>query len=356
MDCLVCFYPIQGKFITCGDPFCIVKVCIECADLLISYSKENTIIPQCPGEKCHGYFLWSEIKGVLSKKTINNYCKACLHCIVKDKGAIAEKANEQKIILDKLRKEREHFLKVSFPPSISKVAMVAFPSKVRRIEKHRADLVTKQLNASNIICRNLSCSGHLDTNMVCMICESKFCKVCEGILDKNHQCNKEDAESTYFIDTLIKCPNCGIAIQKSEGCDSMTCANCDTAFSYNTGDVTVGRGNSHNQKIHVNEQLKLSVVFRDNIQGECLRLLLKFESKQPHNPSENIIITALKKLYNSGENIEHFAEKITRCFDSFMKKKYAAKLYQQTAQQLEKALRKNDITIDLLEKAIENIQ
>ncbi len=353
-DCLICFCPIDGPYIMCGESFCIAKVCVDCAKLLISYSEKSELIPQCPSAKCRGYYLLTEIKRVLDKETVGKYYQACFRSIIKEKGVVAKKANEHQDILEQLRKEREHFLKTNFPLAISTVAMVAFPSKLRRIEKQRATRIAEQINASNKICMNLSCNGHLDKDMICMVCETEFCKLCERALEENHKCNKEDAESVKLIGHLVKCPHCGITIQRSEGCDNMSCANCDTKFLYSTGET--GGGGSHNQKIQIHEPTKLSTVFKDNITSpQIFTLLLEFEAKQPPLASEKGAITTLRKMYRSDESDEKIAKKITCNYNTFLKRRYAMKRYQYIAASLEKAFHKQEVTAELLEEALARI-
>nr|QBK87450.1 MAG: E3 ubiquitin-protein ligase [Marseillevirus LCMAC201] len=348
-DCLICFCPIEGSFVTCGEPFCIAKVCTDCAQLLISYSETSELIPQCPSAKCKGYYLLSEIKS-LNKETVCSYYRACFGGIIKDKGTIAKKANEYQDILEKLRKEREHFLTTNFPLAISTVAIIAFPGKLRRVEKQHGTSVAEKINASNKACMNLTCNGHLDKDLVCMVCETEFCKECERILEENHQCKEEDAESVKLISTLVKCPNCGIAIQRSEGCDSMTCASCDTKFHYSTGET--GGGGAHNNKIQINEPTKLSTVFKDVITNpKILALLLEFEAQKPPMASEKGVLSTLQKMYRNKNMTDSAAKSLTCSFNNFLKRKYAMKRYQSISASLEKAFRENKVTVKLLREA-----
>jgi len=349
MDCLICFSPIEGdKWITCGDSFCIAKICVECAELFMAHCEKNNVMPKCPSTFCKGLYLLSGVKS-LSKKTVDNYRAACISAIIKEKGVIAKKSNEEEDILAKLRKEREKFIKDSFPAAISKTVNMAFKSKLIKIEKHRAAHISEQLNASNKICMNLSCSGHLDVNMVCMICETKFCRKCEELYEEGHTCKKEDLESISLINKMVKCPKCNLAIERSEGCNNMTCAHCNMKFIYTTGEA--GGSGGHVTSVSVQNEILLSSAYRDRLTDKSLLLLLEFESKKPHIMSERAIINSLKKVYRKNSNGFGIVNK----FDKLMKSRYSMKNYQQASRTIEKNLIAETCTEELLREAVDKV-
>ena len=93
------------------------------------------------------------------------------------------------------------------------------------------------------------CRGFLSSQWKCGTCQKFFCADCHALLGDTrevpHTCN-EDAKATA---ALIKkdtrpCPKCGIRISKIDGCDQMWCVSCQTAFSWNTGQIV------NNTRIH----------------------------------------------------------------------------------------------------------
>jgi hypothetical protein len=93
------------------------------------------------------------------------------------------------------------------------------------------------------------CRGIMSRNK-CGLCNLKTCSACMEIMGYNeeeialHECKPENVESAKLIRKESKpCPKCGIPICKIDGCDQMWCPaeGCDTAFSWRTGEVDLGR-------------------------------------------------------------------------------------------------------------------
>ena len=93
------------------------------------------------------------------------------------------------------------------------------------------------------------CRGIMSRNK-CGLCNLKTCSACMETMgfteEENalHECKPENIESAKLIRKESKpCPKCGIPICKIDGCDQMWCPaeGCDTAFSWRTGEVDLGR-------------------------------------------------------------------------------------------------------------------
>ena len=64
--------------------------------------------------------------------------------------------------------------------------------------------------------------------------------------DPNHECDEEAVQTAQLLARETKpCPSCGVAIFKIEGCDQMWCTQCQTPFSWRTGQV-IRHGIIHN--------------------------------------------------------------------------------------------------------------
>ena len=84
----------------------------------------------------------------------------------------------------------------------------------------------------------------------CGICDTQICKDCREPLNQasgaEHTCDPNTVETVRLLKRDTKsCPKCGVGIHKIEGCDQMYCTQCNTAFSWRTGEIVIG-GRIHN--------------------------------------------------------------------------------------------------------------
>jgi hypothetical protein len=87
-------------------------------------------------------------------------------------------------------------------------------------------------------CPDADCRGFLSTVYKCGTCQKQFCADCrEPKPDDTHTCDPALVET---IKAIMKdsrtCPACGMSISRVSGCDQMYCTECDTPFSYSTGE------------------------------------------------------------------------------------------------------------------------
>jgi hypothetical protein len=92
-------------------------------------------------------------------------------------------------------------------------------------------------------CTVSDCKGYINKDLKCELCNCEVCPSC--FVPKNeHYKNKCRIEDLQLREILKKdsksCPKCYIPILKAGGCDQMWCTNCNTAFSWTTGQIEVG--------------------------------------------------------------------------------------------------------------------
>lgn len=127
-------------------------------------------------------------------------------------------------------------------------------------------------------CSNENCRGFLSSRWKCNLCETWTCSDCRvnvGSLENKeaHVCNKDDLETAKLLKKDSKpCPKCGIIIFKISGCDQMYCTQCNTPFSWNTGEIVV-RGHIHNPHYFEYVRNNNGVVQRNPLDVQCGRFL-----------------------------------------------------------------------------------
>lgn len=292
--CGVCFFTINEdeKRYECDSEKCDIYTCCECIETLINFSKGESVIPACPNSECKGIYILSNLK-TLENEILLHYYRACFNHFNHYEGETVNKKIQQIQIINKIRDERHAFIKQNFPGGINMVADIAFKSKLSKMNKENAKFIKSQITGMKKKCPNLVCKGHLDNNMICILCDTEFCEMCEEKKIDRHKCKQEDLDTINLINNMIACPKCKIKVFKNEGCDSITCANCNTKFLYSTGKE--GGHGSDNQKIKIdNDEVATLSILSDLIPDECQDLLIKFTSYEKKPVSKDIILTPLK--------------------------------------------------------------
>jgi hypothetical protein len=90
-------------------------------------------------------------------------------------------------------------------------------------------------------CPGAECKGYV-THGKCEMCEETVCCKCHEIRDpENHTCDPDTVKTVEMIRAETRnCPKCKVLIYKIAGCDQMFCVQCQTAFSWRTGEVVLG--------------------------------------------------------------------------------------------------------------------
>lgn len=86
-----------------------------------------------------------------------------------------------------------------------------------------------------------SCNGLVVTfhkRTYCSECQKNYCKRCGAEMLDDHVCDENAVLNFTAIKEATKpCPNCGVRIQRSVGCNQMFCVNCHTGFDWATGEI-----------------------------------------------------------------------------------------------------------------------
>ena len=341
-DCALCFCPIEGKSVTCGNKMCEALLCDECFAQLLTHCVTKSIYPQCPVDSCKHYYLYYQIE-VLGKEVVHNYNNVCMGALLKDKGEVVQREADMKVLFERLKCKRRLYVQSKFPKAIGLVASLAYKDRINRVARNVKD----KLSNSKRRCMNLMCSGHLDDDLVCMLCSTRFCKDCEHEDIKNHKCDPNEVASVADIHDTMKCPNCKIAIYRSSGCSNMTCASCGQKFNYMSGEK--GVGGSTNQPVELVTHSKLSSIYGKSLSTSERDLLLTFESLHPNVVKDQSLKNIVKRYTKEGDKIRLIAGKF---FTAYWHSKYAIKHYIRTSVLVERCLTRGDKIEETLKKAI----
>jgi hypothetical protein len=94
-------------------------------------------------------------------------------------------------------------------------------------------------------CPSENCRGFLSQAWKCGTCDIYVCPHCREIKgdreDDDHVCDKDAVATAKLLAEETKpCPKCAVPIYKISGCDQMWCVECQTPFSWKTGQVVTG--------------------------------------------------------------------------------------------------------------------
>jgi len=99
-------------------------------------------------------------------------------------------------------------------------------------------------------CPETDCRGFLSSQWKCGICSKWTCPTCHEVkgLDRTveHTCDPSNvATAELLAQDTRHCPKCTTPIFKIDGCDQMWCTQCQTGFSWRTGQIENNVHNPH---------------------------------------------------------------------------------------------------------------
>lgn len=379
--CQICYETSYSK---CPDNLCTSALCKTCLDTYLNVCLQENRLPTCINENCKSYYLkekmvkkkkkttlleqvidksFEEIEIEIRNKKEILYDKCIFNYFLKNHG----KAYENKLLEHNYLKEqclkKKQIIESEFPKGIAFTIDLLFKSRLNKISKDNKKVIQEMLDSTNKLCMNNFCKGKLDKNFQCIACNTKFCKKCELVLQDNHVCDKNLVESIELINKFVPCPNCGIHIERSDGCPSMKCSVCKTKFDYITGEKG-GHGNNHNVEIKVKDNYKLSTTYQisdkkiqrhiNNIEIDIPKIITFEEiSKLLFNYLTDIASSSSTDL----EKIEEiYRSKISRKFEQHVKSKILYKKYICILGEYEKLIKDNSLTFEESHKLYKKIQ
>ncbi len=194
--CIVCYDTVYGT--SSERPCCKKSVCSACISAIIHTNiEEGLVFIQCPNPECKN--------GVIRREEVLQYTSGKTRDLYEKKILEAENDETKKAC-----------------PNCSHITEHTLPPRRRKIREE-------------------------DIKITCVRCSHNWCFRCHAPWHGNLTCKqfrKGDRQfsrwtkghSNTGIANCQKCPLCRVYIQRSTGCDHMTCNRCDTEFCYKCGD------------------------------------------------------------------------------------------------------------------------
>lgn len=362
IDCVICYFSIEDEPIRCSHNKCTNRICSDCLSSYIEFHYNGKKgIPKCPCK--NGEYLDTEIRKTKNPEIIGKYHILCVNEFKNDNLDDILAETNQKLLIKKIRQERQEFVMKEYPKSIFYVIENALASKLKRLDKKNQEHVKDLKRKTNRKCFNPLCStGILDVDFKCFNCSQQFCKKCEIHIKESdnskHVCKQEDIDSLKLVESFVKCPKCKLPVVRSFGCNNITCSICKTNFDYTSGTLT-SAGNHSNDTYKPKVYNKLSIILREDYDSEIINYLRRIEDKEPESYSFNNIITLLKKYIQiEGDNHDNYhvpelkriASKISENYEFYKQQKSLKKDYFQIVNTIQEHHNQKTLTIDILKK------
>ncbi len=312
--CIIC-YCNENFTLKCADRFCNTRICEECFDSYLDHCQSEKSLVKCLNQYCKSFIISESFntQNTYFEKYKNVLLTAFMHSQgpeVKDKMMVSH-------MIEDLRKKKRQFVK-SFPSAIGLVVEVALNKKFNDIGKQNSLYIKNVITTSNRVCMNSHCDGKLNKEFECMKCLTVFCQDCEKIKKKGHACKKEDIESMKLIATIMKCPKCSVPIERSEGCNGMTCASCKETFDYRTGEVS-NHGSTNTIIAPVKAKFKFD--FKQNYDEPIAKKLFIIEDHEAKEPSITKLNNVIQKLLSKEGDAIIVENNVLRSFEEYIRSK-----------------------------------
>lgn len=240
-ECYICcenFNKSTRREVSCPSSDCNGKCCLACFKR--NLEEGENVIPKCMF--CEINLSHSFVRDTVKNTWANkNYLELrTKHLMSREKSLLPE---SQEDVVEELRRR-----KVNKEIQAIDERITVLLDEIRMLERDkmylRQSLRQKVANKEVTTTRRCpveECKGFLNSKWVCGICETKCCRDCGEVKEKEHECN-EDTKATFKLinHDSRPCPKCGIMIHKWQGCNQMYCTQCQCMFDYRTGRLENG--------------------------------------------------------------------------------------------------------------------
>jgi hypothetical protein len=247
MDCTICC-ETTPKFVQCI--FCEFSACTSCTRRYLTDTESD---PHCMNCKKQ----WSRdiIDSSFPKSFVNNELKKHRENVLLDREKSLLPSTQPEVERE-LHKRKYHTIIENLYECRRKLtnelAMITDQIRDAHHQLYFFGQDERSGDKSHFIrkCPSEGCMGYLSTQWKCGICNLWTCPECHEIKgdqkNSEHTCIESNVETAKLINKETRpCPNCATHIYKIDGCDQMFCTNCQTPFSWRTGQKVIS-GIIHN--------------------------------------------------------------------------------------------------------------
>jgi hypothetical protein len=276
--CVDTFNKTTRKALSCG--FCDFTACAGCTKRYILSSSEDA---QCMS--CHHVWSREFLDGLMPKKFVEQDYKKHREDVLFDRERallpetlpFAENEKAARVLdeemvkvrrkINALNRELDEMDAIPLPEEYTITDLVERRKQQLGI-REKILMLTQELDLKNYhqmllrdktkvevkkvfvrACPAEGCRGFLSTSWKCGLCQVWVCPECHEVKgnerDAEHTCDPNSVATAKLLAKDSKpCPKCATIIFKIEGCDQMWCTQCQTPFSWRTGQIV--RGTIHN--------------------------------------------------------------------------------------------------------------
>jgi len=220
--------------------YCDFHSCRECCEKYIL----DQPIPKCMNPECGREWTRTFLRKVFTAKFVNKTYKTAREQILYEHELSLLPAT-QYLVEREIEKENilKEIKKLSDEQDEIRKKINSLYIKHSRVDTENNEETHNSHTLYVRKCSDPECRGFLTTQWKCGVCSKWTCKTCHDNigLDRNveHTCDPNNVATAELIAKDTKpCPKCKINIFKIEGCDQMWCTQCNTAFSWRTGEIS----------------------------------------------------------------------------------------------------------------------
>jgi hypothetical protein len=240
--CNVCcelFNKLSRRKVLCE--FCEFSSCNTCTKKYILESAQDAHCMNCR-RNWDRYSLLSKFGGTFMKGPYKQYRERVLfereRALLPASQPIVEEIIRQRQVKAEMA-EIDNIIREFDGANLDEDGMMEIFKLQRRKRELQKSLKEREKTERKVFirpCAAANCKGFINSKYVCGLCGASTCSACFEVNDADHKCDETNIETAKLLKQETKpCPECHIPIFKISGCDQMFCTQCQTVFSWRTG-------------------------------------------------------------------------------------------------------------------------